>query len=227
MVDLTNLPGQPQLELHHIDYTVIVGSAQISGGAGSNILRADQHPQIINLGADHDTLDGGGGNDRIGSKAGNDLLIGAAGDDTLHGAAGDDTLQGGSGNDRFHGGIGNDNLKGGSGNDRLRGRRHQDHLHANQGDDTLDGGLGHDTLIGGDGADRFYLSAGKDTIVDFNIADGDHIAIRKAIQDSLDLSIEQHNNNDLLLIDPAHNIHTTILNINLDQLLAAQPDLLT
>ncbi|WP_413440341.1 DUF4347 domain-containing protein [Synechococcus sp. MIT S1220] len=253
VVDLTNLPGQPQLELHHIDYTVIVGSAQISGGAGSNILRADQQPQIINLGADHDTLDGGGGNDRIGSKAGNDLLIGAAGDDTLkggshrdtlQGGSGEDTLKGGRGKDTLHGGTGNDHLSGGhqddqlngqDGNDSLRGRhgdddlngnKGNDHLKGKRGDDNLHGGDGDDTLIGGDGADRFVLSTGNDTITDFNPKHGDHIAIRASIQDSLDLSIEQHNN-DLLVIDPAHNIHTTILNINLDQLLAAQPNLLT
>ncbi|WP_413440338.1 DUF4347 domain-containing protein [Synechococcus sp. MIT S1220] len=253
VVDLTNLPGQPQLELHHIDYTVIVGSAQISGGAGSNILRADQQPQIINLGADHDTLDGGGGNDRIGSKAGNDLLIGAAGDDTLkggshrdtlQGGSGEDTLKGGRGKDTLHGGTGNDHLSGGhqddqlhgqDGNDSLRGRhgdddlngnKGNDHLKGKRGDDKLHGGDGDDTLIGGSGADRFVLSTGNDTITDFSPKHGDHIAIRASIQDSIDLSIEQHNN-DLLLIDPAHNIHTTILNINLDQLLAAQPDLLT
>ena len=49
-----------QLELHNIDLAIIIGPAVITGGSGSKVLIADGFPQFINLGADDDTLSGGG-----------------------------------------------------------------------------------------------------------------------------------------------------------------------
>lgn len=74
---------------------------------------------------------------------------------------GDDTVSAGEGDDTLLGGAGNDDLDGGD------------------DDDTLDGGAGDDSLTGGDGDDDFIVSAGADTITDFNsgnsgaIDDGD------------------------------------------------------
>ena len=231
VIDLRQMPSAAptQLQLHNIDYTVIIGPAVITGGSGSNIVHADDHPQTIILGADDDTLDGGGGNDTIGSAAGDDLLIGARGRDLISGGTDNDTLKGGpqadsliggSGDDLLLGGQGRDTIKGSYGNDILKGQQFQDLLQGGVGDDTLFGGKGKDTLIGGEGSDTFQLSKGKDTIKDFSITDGDVIDA----PNSLNLQFIQQGKN-LLLKDNTNNIRTTILNINQDDLLQHQPDL--
>ena len=232
VIDLTEMPAAAgtQLELHNIDLAVIIGPAVITGGSGSNIVHADDHPQSIILGADDDTLDGGGGNDTIGSAAGDDLLIGARGRDLITGGADNDTLKGGpqadsliggSGDDLLTGGQGSDTLKGAYGNDILKGQQYQDLLQGGYGDDTLFGGKGKDILKGGEGADTFRLSKGKDTIKDFSIIDGDVIDA----PNKLDLRLIQRGNH-LLLKDNEHNIKTTLLNINQIELLQHQPGLI-
>ena len=230
VIDLRQMPGRTQLQLHNIDYTVIIGSAEITGGSGSNIVYADNSPQLIVLGADDDTLDGGGGNDTIGSAGGDDLLIGGRGQDLITGGDDNDSLKGGSQADSLHGGHGDDLLSGGKGQDTLRGSSGDDHLkghafhdslHGGSGDDTLFGGKGKDTLIGGDGADIFELSKGKDTINDFSIADGDVIDA----PNNLNLRLIQRGDH-LLLKDADNSIRTTLLNINRDDLVDQQPDLI-
>jgi len=95
------------------------------------------------------------------------------GDDTFLGTDAGEAVFGGKGNDTIFGLGGNDLLVGGSGNDTLNG---------GDGDDVLIGLGGSDVLIGGRGADRFVwtaLSDGIDTIVDFNIAEGDRLDLEK------------------------------------------------
>ncbi|HYZ48487.1 MAG TPA: M10 family metallopeptidase C-terminal domain-containing protein, partial [Sphingomonas sp.] len=82
-------------------------------------------------------------------------MTGTANADTLAGRGGDDTLKGMGGDDRIDGGA---------------------------GADIIIGGAGADRLTGGAGADLFtYKTAGeshglaRDTILDFNAADGDRI----------------------------------------------------
>ena len=89
------------------------------------------------------------------------------------------------------------------------------------GNDSLFGGRGQDTLIGGDGADIFELSKHTDTINDFSIADGDVIEV----PDNLNLQLIQRGDH-LLLKDSDHNIKTTLLNINRNDLITYQPELL-
>ena len=232
VIDLTRMPADAptQLQLHNIDYTVIIGPAVITGGTGSNVVLADDYPQSIVLGADDDTLDGGGGNDTIGSAAGNDLLIGGQGRDLITGGADDDILKGGPQADSLIGGFGDDNLSGGQGRDTLRGSRGNDNLkgqkfndllHGGAGDDTLFGGQGKDILKGGEGADTFRLSKGKDTIKDFSIRDGDVIDAPK----NFPLQIVQRGEH-LLLRDNTLNIKTTILNISQNDLIQYQSDLI-
>ena len=231
VIDLTQMPAAAttQLQLHNIDLAVIIGPGVITGGSGSNIVHADDHPQTIILGADDDTLDGGGGHDTIGSAGGDDLLIGGRGRDLITGGADNDTLKGGpqsdsliggSGDDILYGGLGRDTLKGSSGDDLLKGQKSHDLLKGNKGNDTLFGGKGKDILKGGAGSDTFRLSKGKDTIKDFSINDGDVI---EAPNNSNLLLIQRGDH--LLLKDNDHNIRTTILNINQDDLLQHQPDL--
>lgn len=96
----------------------------------------------------------------------NDILIGTAFDDMIIGYNGDDRLEGRAGDDWLYGGQGRDTLIGGEGND------------------VLVGGTQADILDGGAGADRFVFSKANesslsemDTIVDFNVDDGDQIDI--------------------------------------------------
>ena len=177
-------------------------SAVIAGGKGSNVVHADDYPQLVVLGEDDDTLNGGGGNDTIGSAAGDDLLIG------------------GEGHDSIFGGEGDDHLRGGTHNDMLRGRRGNDWLNGGQGDDKLDGGPGKDILKGGRGADRFKLSAGRDSITDYNPTEGDRLLFSK----DLELSITEAGN-DVILADKSNEIHTVLLNTSLESVIASHPQL--
>ena len=239
VIDLRQMTGRTQLQLDNIDFIVIIGPADITGGAGSNHLIADDNNQFILLGDNDDTLVGGGGDDTIGSAGGDDLLIGGQGrdlvsggqgDDTLQGSSGDDTLngdakhdllKGGGGKDSLFGGKGRDTLQGFSGDDTLNGDSKRDLLKGGSGNDSLFGGKGKDTLIGGEGADIFELSEHKDTIRDFSITDGDVIEAPT----KLNLRLIQRGDH-LLLKDLDDNIKTTLLNINRDDLLGHQPDLI-
>jgi len=87
------------------------------------------------------------GNDAVNGSGSNDTLLGYAGADTMKGFAGADNLQGGAGGDKLY------------------------------------GGLGSDKLTGGTSADKFIFDAvlnattNKDTILDFNHAQGDKIQL--------------------------------------------------
>jgi Ca2+-binding RTX toxin-like protein len=101
-----------------------------------------------------------------------DLLYvdGGKGNDTITGTKFNDDLRGGAGHDKLYGGDGDDTLRGGAGNDLL---------HGGDGDDVLIGGTGVDKLYGGAGADTFVFaefgSKHRDTIFDYNFAEGDVI----------------------------------------------------
>ena len=92
-----------------------------------------------------------------------DTIIAPSGK-TYTGTAGNDAILGADTDDQLFGGLGDDILDGG------------------QGDDLLIGGLGSDQMTGGAGADTFKFAAAdvdgtlaKDTIMDFNTADGDKL----------------------------------------------------
>jgi Ca2+-binding RTX toxin-like protein len=158
-----------------------IESAQLTGGAGANLLNAS-------------------------AFTGNALLAGMGGNDSLLGGTGDDTLQGGDGNDALTGNLGNDLLQGDNGADtvsetadvdftltdtsltgrgtdtleaieraNLTGGVGANTLNAStftgqavltgmNGNDTLTGGTGSDSLDGGNGADLLNGAAGDDTI---------------------------------------------------------------
>lgn len=107
LLDARNLNGAT-LVLDNLSYVVVLGNVTVTGGAGSTVAIGDDGVQNMVLGADDDTLHGGGGNDTIGSAAGDDLLFGDAGNDSIFGGIGDDSLSGGSGNDTIDGGDGRD-----------------------------------------------------------------------------------------------------------------------
>ncbi|MDC3010864.1 VCBS domain-containing protein [Synechococcus sp. AH-736-G21] len=256
VIDLSQMPGVTELELHNIDYSVIIGPANITGGSGKNILQADDASQTINLGRDDDKLFGGGGNDTVSSSGGNDVLAGQHGNDIVNGGRGSDIVRGGKGKDHLRGQKGQDRLKGGAnrdvlrggrshdvllgahgrdtliggpGNDRLVGGAHNDILRGRHGNDLLQGGEGSDKLNGGPGrdilsgegaADRFKLSAGKDSITDYNPTEGDRLLFSK----DLELSITEAGN-DVILADKSNEIHTVLLNTSLESVIASHPQL--
>ena len=90
--------------------------------------------------------------------------------DVLRGTKKSDFIDGKDGNDKLYGSKGNDVLKGGKGDDILIGSK---------GEDYLDGSKGTDSLNGGKGADVFQISKGIDLVEDFDITQGDRIALDK------------------------------------------------
>ena len=108
VINTTNLPAGSSLQLNNVDFAVIVGNANVTGGAGANNVVGDDGVQFLMLGAGNDVLRGGGGDDTVGSLGDNDQIFGDAGNDVVYGGAGNDVLSGGSGNDRLNGGLGSD-----------------------------------------------------------------------------------------------------------------------
>ncbi len=137
--------------------------AFVTGTSGNDRLRADSEPTLMQGLAGDDFMVGGSANDRLEGNDGADVLRGGGGDDWLFGDAGNDTLYGDAGNDRLIGGAGDDALFGGD------------------GDDWLHGGSGNDRLKGGAGADTFVFDVSDfgsvDTILDFNLAEGDRLLL--------------------------------------------------
>ena len=96
---------------------------------------------------------------------------------TIKGTNQNDNLKGKKKDDYIDGKNGNDILSGKKGNDILIGKKGFDQLYGQAGDDFLNGGEGDDLLEGGQGADVFKISKGTDKITDFNVNEGDKIAI--------------------------------------------------
>jgi len=146
-----------------------------------------QNPRGVLAGAGNDLVTGSPVSDAINGNQGNDTISGVGGDDYLFGGRDDDLLNGNEGNDIINGNLGNDVVFGGVGNDFIRGGQDNDNLTGDAGDDYLIGDLGTDTLTGGEGADTFILGGAEtsaelaDRILDFNVAQGDRIAVVEAI----------------------------------------------
>ncbi|HYC03493.1 MAG TPA: Ig-like domain-containing protein, partial [Azospirillaceae bacterium] len=111
VIDTRSLPSGSTIELRDVDYAVITGSVFVIGGTGSNVAIGDDAQQFIMLGADDDTLRGGGGNDTVGSADGDDMVYGDEGEDSVFGGANHDQLSGGRGNDTIDGGSGLDTVR--------------------------------------------------------------------------------------------------------------------
>ncbi|MBP2314226.1 Ca2+-binding RTX toxin-like protein [Azospirillum soli] len=182
VIDTRNLPSGSEIQLQNVEFAAVIGAARVTGGEGSQSVWGDGASQYIVLGADDDTLHGGGGDDFVGSKTGNDVLYGDEGNDTVQGGEDHDTLFGGSDNDlllgntgadvlfgntgadTLYGGRDNDTLYGGRDNDALFGDDGSDVVNGDLGDDALTGGADNDTLSGGDGADLVFGNTGSDLL---------------------------------------------------------------
>lgn len=161
---------------------------------------------------------GGGGGKPLGiyGTDSDDALSGGRGNDFMYGYRGNDEMRGGGGNDQIQGHQGDDRLFGEDGSDTLFGGHGDDLLDGGAGNDSLWGGTGRDTLRGGTGTDTFNFgrsvdsttrtteqiqaitsdiddTAGLDTILDFNRAEGDRIDISRI--DAFDQSRDGFNDN--------------------------------
>ena len=140
-----------------------------------------------------------------GSEADNIVLLGAGNDtfDDRRTGSGDDRIDGGSGNDKIWTGDGDDTLIGGIGNDILSGE---------SGDDLLIGGAGDDTLNGGSGADTYQFSGADagdtDTIVGFNVGQGDVLDLRELLLDDGSLAAASDNSELAAALDDYLNVST-------------------
>ncbi|WP_247887644.1 Ig-like domain-containing protein [Azospirillum argentinense] len=173
VIDTTGVAGPLTIQLDHVAFAAVIGSATLTGGGGNQVVYGDSGAQSMILGPGDDFLSGGGGNDTVASTSGNDTLYGDAGDDLMHGGDGDDLMNGGSENDTMGGGGGRDTMGGGTGNDILFGENGDDILFGEEGDDVLvlgagsdmaDGGAGNDTLFGEDGDDTLFGGNGDDIL---------------------------------------------------------------
>jgi Ca2+-binding RTX toxin-like protein len=152
-------------------------AADVSGGAGSDVLNGGPADDTLRGQLGRDTVHGNGGNDTIygndvlgfsdepnsiSADDGNDTVVAGNGGDTASGGNGSDTMLGGTGNDLLDGGAASDSISGGDGNDALLGQAGDDQLGRpdqqgtapvarERGDDIFDGGPGDDTLQAGIG----------------------------------------------------------------------------
>jgi len=158
--------------------TVAVG-VNLNGTNNNDNLNGTSGNDIINGLNAQDTISGNAGDDCLVGDNGDDKLYGGTGNDKLYGGNGQDTLSGDAGNDRLEGDNGDDKLYGGDGNDNLIGGNGQDLLVGGAGNDFLDGDKGDDNLTGGTGSDTFVLekAAGRETITDFSLGEGDKIGL--------------------------------------------------
>ena len=151
------------------------GSNSLSGGLGNDTLTAGWGSDVLNGGAGADSMVGGMGNDAYYVDNALDIVVEAAdaGTDTLRvtthatlGANVENMVMLSTGAYRGTGNGLDNVMTGNAGKNTLSGMA---------GDDTLNGGAGVDVLTGGAGADHFVFSsitAGNDTITDFNAVNG-------------------------------------------------------
>lgn len=111
------------------------GVPYLSGGRGTDTLRAGPKPAVLLGGPGPDT-----------SRGGSTLTVHIAG-------PGDDVVIGGRRADVVASGSGDDVVRGGPGNDVVAGQRGRDDIAGGPQRDALFGGSGQDQLTGGPGAD--------------------------------------------------------------------------
>ena len=114
-----------------------------------------------------------------------DTIVGQDYGETINGSKGDDVIKGMGGDDLLFGGKDSDFINGNKGNDYLLGDRSNDTLRGGQGDDLLDGGTGDDIIWGDLGTDIILVSEGVDMVCDFDIEQGDKLALSSNINYTL------------------------------------------
>lgn len=143
-----------------------IGDNTVLGGDGSDTIT------VFVAGTANNSVDGGDGADSIQTGDSQDTITGGEDADTIDSGAGDDSVDGGEGDDILTGFTGADTILGGTGDDNIDAGDDADVIDGGDDDDTIDGGGGSDAQTGGDGFDVFLVSAGDDTITDFNTGVG-------------------------------------------------------
>lgn len=184
-VGKTKMEGGDGNDIYYVNSDRDIVIEKAGGGSDTVYTTVDyklaDHVEQLRLSATDLKVHGNDLDNRIVGSEGRDTIYGEAGDDSIMGMAGDDLIDGGDGDDSLSGGEGNDVLIGGRGNDKLFGDVGNDRLSGGDGDDWLEGGAGADILTGGAGKDTFYFRQAdlgwRDTITDFNAAEGDKISL--------------------------------------------------
>ncbi|WP_374571508.1 calcium-binding protein [Phenylobacterium sp.] len=201
-VDITDFNSSISTWASASDYVVVAqslygGADLMHGSSGADSFAGYGGYDTIYGGAGNDTIDGGAGDSFLRGEDGNDSIIGGVNFDYINGNAGADTVSGGdgvdwvvggkdadivhgdAGNDVVNGNMGNDTVYGDDGDDWVRGGQDNDSISGGAGNDWISGDKGDDTISGGTGADVFhsFAGAGIDRIVDFSLAEGDHILL--------------------------------------------------
>lgn len=168
-----------------------------------------------------EAFEGGAGTDTVSySESDGRVNINLASGVGARGYAQGDTY---NGIENVTGGAGADALFGDAFANALLGLGGNDYISGGVGDDILSGGAGNDYVLGGAGRDTFVFDSfiGVDTLLDFNLSQGDRLDIsallepdsvgQAAIRDYVSL---QRSGFDLLLsvdADGAENAHESIL----------------
>ena len=163
------------------------GGDTLNGGDGGDFMVGAEGNDILHGGAGDDTLYAGGQYNGTYDQGSSNTLYGEDGADILIGGEGQDTLYGGAGNDRINasfsylGPSGGDTAYGGDGDDEILTNGATAYGEAGNDKFTLGGSS---TLTGGTGADTYNFNIGYtgnvtsyDTITDFNLAEGDRLAV--------------------------------------------------
>jgi Ca2+-binding RTX toxin-like protein len=128
------------------------------------------------VGAQSNTLFGGGGADTLTGQQGADSIAGEGAADTILGGGNTDTLDGGAGNDTLDpsSSSAGELLAGGTENDQILAPDRASTLNGNAGldtiagsgeADTIDAGGDNDSVLGDDGNDTVGGGAGNDTVI--------------------------------------------------------------
>jgi serralysin len=183
------------------------GADSIAGGAGADTISDTSGSNYLRGEDGNDSISGGSGFDDINGNAGNDTAHGNAGDDWVVGGKDNDVLYGDAGNDIVYGNLGDDTISGGDGNDWVRGGQGNDSVSGGAGNDLLYGDRGNDTISGGAGADTFrsFSGAGIDRVIDFSLAEGDHVQLDPGTaytvsQVGADTVIDMGNGDQMILV---------------------------
>lgn len=167
--------------------------ADVSGGAGNDVLTADPADRFAAFAAVHGEDSGGSSGSQLDGGPGDDVMTGGADWDLLWGGPGNDRLVGNAGIDRLCGGSRIGSLcspASGSGDDILDGGTFKDQLAAGDGNDRLSGGAGADTLSGGPGND--FIDATGDTVADWRgITEGVYPGTGRDVVVSIDGQFDQ------------------------------------
>jgi len=161
----------------------VLFALDVDGDEGADRLFGGGQADVLDGGADDDTIEGREGRDLLRGDGGADTVSGGPGDDALAGGIGGDTLRGDEGDDTFEGGPGDDVFDGGPGTDTVNYRDATaagTNVAATIGDDTSgDGPVGErdrigasvENVIGGRGADSVIGSAGRNELRGFEGGD--------------------------------------------------------